>query len=58
MGTVTINLRDKFEFLMEMSETYSNEHGILNHLKSGVFYEPDISSTFLSVICKGIQLSM
>ena len=58
MGTVTINLRDKFEFLMEMSETYSNEHGILNHLKFGVFYEADISSTFLSVICKGIQLSM
>ena len=58
MGTVTINLRDKFEFLMEMPETYNNEHEILNHSKSGVFYEPDISSTFLSVICKGIQLSM
>ena len=42
MGTVTINLRDKFEFLMEMSEAYSNEHGILNHLKSGAFYELDI----------------
>ena len=58
MGIVTINLRDKFDFLMEMPETYSNEHEILNHLKSGVIYEADISTTFLCVICKGIQLSM
>ena len=47
MGTVTINLRDKFEFLMEMSETYNNEHEILNHSKSGVFYEPDICKYLL-----------
>ena len=38
---------------MEMSETYSNEQEILNHLKSGVLYEPDISSLFLNVIRKG-----